>query len=194
MAGETRSNATAISALTVVAFAVSGCALPEDEVSGNDVSGPETQPEVQVDEEPEPEVDPASLVPPAELSDCVEQTMTRAFLGDPYWGVLWDGLGQEESALTDWCTQFGVDDPDGLSRISTEWAAFDVEAAESEPIQVVDTADQCHPNYGGCVPLAIDVDCAGGDGDGPEYVSGPFEVRGVDVYGLDRDRNGVGCD
>ncbi len=34
--------------------------------------------------------------------------MTRAFPGDPSWGVLWGGLGESESALEDWRTQFGV--------------------------------------------------------------------------------------
>jgi hypothetical protein len=34
------------------------------------------------------------------------------------------------------------------------------------------TESRCHPNYGGCVPIASDVDCAGGSGDGPAYVDG----------------------
>lgn len=53
---------------------------------------------------------------------------------------------------------------------------------------------QCHPNYGGCVPVASDVDCAGGSGNGPAYVSGPVQVTGPDVYDLDRDGDGYGCD
>ena len=52
----------------------------------------------------------------------------------------------------------------------------------------------CNPNYGGCVPNASDIDSAGGSGDGPLYVSGPVIVKGTDVYGLDRDGNGVGCE
>ena len=48
----------------------------------------------------------------------------------------------------------------------------------------------CDPNYAGqCVPFVsadgLDVDCSGGMGDGPVYVSGPFVVVGTDVYGLD---------
>ena len=32
----------------------------------------------------------------------------------------------------------------------------------------------CDPNYtGACVPIASDVDCAGGSGNGPAYVAGP---------------------
>lgn len=55
-------------------------------------------------------------------------------------------------------------------------------------------ASRCHPNYGGCVPIASDVDCAGGSGDGPAYVDGPVDVRGDDVYRLDHDDDGVGCE
>lgn len=53
----------------------------------------------------------------------------------------------------------------------------------------------CDPNYSGaCVPIASDVDCAGGSGNGPAYVRGPVYVIGSDIYGLDRDGNGVGCE
>jgi hypothetical protein len=54
---------------------------------------------------------------------------------------------------------------------------------------------QCDPNYSGaCVPIASDVDCAGGSGDGPAYVRGPVRVIGTDIYDLDRDGDGIGCD
>jgi hypothetical protein len=56
------------------------------------------------------------------------------------------------------------------------------------------TKSNCNENYSGCVPLASDVDCAGGKGDGPEYVKGPIRVLGNDVYGLDRDGDGIACD
>jgi resuscitation-promoting factor RpfB len=52
----------------------------------------------------------------------------------------------------------------------------------------------CDPNYTGCVPIASDVDCAGGSGNGPAYVAGPVQVVGTDVYGLDRDKDGVACE
>lgn len=55
-------------------------------------------------------------------------------------------------------------------------------------------AQDCNPNYSGCVPNASDVDCAGGNGNGPAYVAGPVQVTGDDVYGLDRDGDGVACD
>jgi resuscitation-promoting factor RpfB len=53
---------------------------------------------------------------------------------------------------------------------------------------------QCDPNYGGCVPIASDVDCAGGSGNGPAYVEGPVDVTGDDIYDLDRDHDGVACE
>ncbi len=56
-------------------------------------------------------------------------------------------------------------------------------------------AGQCDPNYSGaCVPIASDVDCAGGSGNGPAYVEGPVKVVGTDIYDLDRDGNGIGCE
>lgn len=57
------------------------------------------------------------------------------------------------------------------------------------------SAQSCDPNYSGaCVPIASDVDCAGGSGNGPAYVRGPVRVIGVDIYGLDRDKDGIGCE
>ena len=52
----------------------------------------------------------------------------------------------------------------------------------------------CNPNYSPCVPNASDVDCAGGSGNGPAYVRGPVRVIGTDVYGLDADHDGLGCE
>jgi len=53
---------------------------------------------------------------------------------------------------------------------------------------------KCHPSYSPCVPIASDVDCAGGKGDGPAYVKGPIKIIGPDVYRLDSDRDGIGCE
>jgi hypothetical protein len=54
--------------------------------------------------------------------------------------------------------------------------------------------DGCDPNYSGCVPVASDVDCAGGSGNGPAYARGPVSVIGSDIYDLDRDGDGVACE
>lgn len=63
-------------------------------------------------------------------------------------------------------------------------------APEPEPAP----ANDCDPNYSGCVPIASDVDCAGGSGNGPAYVSGPINVIGTDIYDLDRDGDGEACE
>jgi resuscitation-promoting factor RpfB len=56
-------------------------------------------------------------------------------------------------------------------------------------------ADGCDPNYANkCVPIASDVDCASGSGNGPAYVDGPVYVVGSDIYDLDRDGDGVACE
>jgi hypothetical protein len=53
----------------------------------------------------------------------------------------------------------------------------------------------CDPNYKGeCLdPDAVDYDCAGGSGDGPEY-AGPVAVVGDDPHGLDADGDGFACE
>ncbi len=55
---------------------------------------------------------------------------------------------------------------------------------------------KCDPNYENppCVPIAKDVDCAGGKGNGPAYVKGPVRVIGRDIYRLDGDKDGIGCE
>ncbi|MCD1570456.1 G5 domain-containing protein [Agromyces mediolanus] len=66
--------------------------------------------------------------------------------------------------------------------------------APAEPVPFAD-AGGCDPNYeGACVPIASDVDCAGGSGNGPAYVDGPVWVVGSDIYDLDRDGDRVACD
>ena len=63
------------------------------------------------------------------------------------------------------------------------------------PVPFADAGSGCDGNYSGaCVPIASDVDCAGGSGNGPAYVSGPVYVVGSDVYDLDRDGDGIACD
>lgn len=61
-------------------------------------------------------------------------------------------------------------------------------------IEPVKTTSNCDPNYSGCVPIASDVDCGGGSGNGPAYVYGAVQVIGDDIYELDRDGDGWGCE
>jgi hypothetical protein len=62
------------------------------------------------------------------------------------------------------------------------------------PPAAAPTTSGCDPNYSGCVPIDSDVDCAGGSGNGPSYAVGPVTVIGSDIYGLDRDNDGIGCE
>ena len=54
----------------------------------------------------------------------------------------------------------------------------------------------CHPSYEGeCLKVGIgDYDCAGGSGNGPNYVEGTVRVVGPDEFDLDRDGDGLGCE
>jgi hypothetical protein len=75
--------------------------------------------------------------------------------------------------------------------------AMGASVAEQDDDVSVATAGACDPNYeGACIPIASDVDCAGGSGNGPVYVRGPLKiiVVGRDIYDLDRDSDGVICE
>jgi len=67
--------------------------------------------------------------------------------------------------------------------------------AQAPVAQAPATGGGCDSNYAdGCVPIASDVDCAGGSGNGPAYFQGPARVVGSDVYGLDADDDGIACE
>lgn len=67
-------------------------------------------------------------------------------------------------------------------------------APVTQVVAVGTREQQCDPNYAGaCVPIANDVDCLGA-GKGPVFVQGPVQVVGTDIYRLDRNHNGIGCD
>jgi hypothetical protein len=65
----------------------------------------------------------------------------------------------------------------------------EIEAEEVEEVE--ETAAAC--DYNPCLPPASDYDCEGGSGDGPAY-TGTVEVIGTDIYGLDSDSDGIGCE
>ena len=57
-------------------------------------------------------------------------------------------------------------------------------AGGAAPVSPSDNA--CDPNYSGCVPIKADVNC--------DEVSGSVDVIGQDIYRLDRDGDGIGCE
>lgn len=68
-------------------------------------------------------------------------------------------------------------------------------AAAPAPAPAPAPGGGCDSHYtGACVPIAKDVDCAGGSGNGPAYVQGPVTVVGSDIYDLDSDGDGIGCE
>lgn len=56
------------------------------------------------------------------------------------------------------------------------------------------TTAKCDTNYSGCVPVASDVDCKPGSGNGPAYLSTPVKVLKKDIYRLDADHDGIACE
>ena len=71
-----------------------------------------------------------------------------------------------------------------------------VAKAEPAPPPQTTSAPNCDPSYPDvCLDPAVeDYDCAGGPGNGPEYVEGPIRVRPPDQFDLDREGNGWGCE
>ena len=67
-------------------------------------------------------------------------------------------------------------------------ATFPPQTAPPAPV-----ANNCTPGYDPCLPPASDYDCAGGSGNGPSY-TGYVTVTGPDIYDLDRDGDGSGCE
>ena len=55
---------------------------------------------------------------------------------------------------------------------------------------------RCHSSYkGACLKVGIgDYDCGGGSGNGPNYVWKTVRVVGPDVFRLDADYDGWGCE
>lgn len=63
------------------------------------------------------------------------------------------------------------------------------------PAPPADAVSECDVNYAdACVPVASDVDCAWGSGNGPAYFDGVARVVGIDIYDLDRDGDGLACE
>lgn len=68
-------------------------------------------------------------------------------------------------------------------------------AAAAAPAPPAQPDSGCDSNYADeCVPRSSDVDCAGGSGNGPAYFDGVARVVGSDIYGLDRDGDGLACE
>jgi hypothetical protein len=80
-----------------------------------------------------------------------------------------------------------------LSSLAIACGAILAEASAAQPD--AQQKRRCHPSYrGACLdPSASDYDCAGGTGNGPKY-TGRVRVVGPDVFRLDADHDGWGCE
>jgi hypothetical protein len=77
----------------------------------------------------------------------------------------------------------------------TQVTSIGTYVAPPPPPPAAQAASGCDGNYAdACVPIASDVDCAWGSGDGPAYFDGVARVVGSDVYDLDRDGDGYACE
>lgn len=88
--------------------------------------------------------------------------------------------------------------PEGESQKTTiqpqESQEYTLPREITQEAQETSVQQNCHPSYSGCLnPNASDYDCAGGSGNGP-YYTGLVRVIGPDVFGLDRDGDGWGCE
>jgi hypothetical protein len=144
----------------------------------------------------------AQIVKPEKTYADVQETETIPF----------GSVRQNDASLdkgTDEVTTYGVDGVrtktfhvtyvDGKEtarkEIKNEVTTQPITEVTSVGTRVPEPIVSCDPNYSGaCVPIASDVDCGGGSGDGPEYVYSTVTVVGSDIYGLDRDGDGYGCE
>lgn len=83
----------------------------------------------------------------------------------------------------------------GVSLLGSEPTSKSQNTGDYLPqVQQVEQSPSCHPSYSGCLRQdASDYDCAGGSGNGP-YYTGRVKILGPDVFGLDRDGDGWGCE
>lgn len=96
-----------------------------------------------------------------------------------------DTVSPEEQEIRDriWASR------SGLQQTPREPKKKNSPRADSRKSQSQD----CTEGYEPCLPPAYDYDCSGGSGNGPAY-TGTVRVFGWDLYGLDRDGDGIGCE
>ena len=93
-------------------------------------------------------------------------------------------------------TEEPTEEPDGTDGVTGSDTVDPTPTSTPTPEPPTPTPPQaCHPSYeGACLdPNAEDYDCEGGSGDGPLY-TGEVKVVGPDVFELDHDNDGIGCE
>ncbi len=142
----------------------------------------------------------ASSADPSAVQACVDYTQFAAFTGDAVMQQRWNDAGQSVDAMGASCNELATEDPQQFAAIVQKKADVDqflaaAEANQATPAPPAVAPSNCHPSYeGACVPIAEDVDCLPGEGNGPAYQQGTVRVVGDDVYELDSDGDGLGCE
>lgn len=72
------------------------------------------------------------------------------------------------------------------SWVADRWPSGDDERPTTVVIPAPPRGVTCSPNYSSCLPIVLDLNC--------DDVAGSVLVLGQDVYGLDGDGDGIGCD
>ncbi len=123
----------------------------------------------------------------ARLSD--QQRAARAVLRKARAGLAsaQSGLVAAEDEISRLTRRIEVSERQEAHRLQTE---------EQKAIEEAEQAQACDTSYEGeCLKDGIgDYDCASGSGDGPNYVYSEVTVVGPDVFGLDANGNGFGCE
>jgi len=173
------------------------------ESPGPAANGPAPTPDVNAPADPGPTTAPApSTAPPTPTVEYTKKTVVEEER------IAFGVTRVNDPNLAKGTTKVRRNGVNGLKRLTYEVTYADgvetervlvreevVKKPVAKVIAVGTKAPKCDPNYAwACVPIASDVDCAGGSGNGPAYVQGPVKVVGTDIYDLDRDGDGIGCD
>jgi hypothetical protein len=128
-------------------------------------------------------------------SDCQVRWVIRPDDDDPIAKTINVDARDEAQASRRIDTSFLSDVNVEVRSTCPKWVVTMMEAPEPTPTPEPAGSD-CHPSYKGqCLdPDSFDYDCAGGSGNGPDYLYGTVRVVGYDEYDLDRDNDGIGCE
>lgn len=109
--------------------------------------------------------------------------------------VLNGAMGLWNARLATTTTTVAATAPPATTPTTTRATTQPTTATTKRPATTTTVASggNCSPNYSGCLdPNASDYDCRGGSGNGPKY-TGEVRVIGTDVWDLDSDGDGIGC-
>lgn len=89
----------------------------------------------------------------------------------------------------------GDDSEEPSPTATLEIAATDTLPPEPTEPPPDGNCDPSYPDAEPCIPIGTaDYDCAGGTGNGPNFIAGPIRVLPPDPHDLDRDGDGIGCE